>query len=680
MDLETDVAKLKRVGTKTAELLYSRGIRTVNDLVTYYPSRYEKYVSLSAVSQAEEGKVCAVLLTVIGKGSSVRTGGRSICNFRAGDATGDVRLTYYNMPYMVKNLPAGCQRVFMGTMKKTARGLSYMEQPRVYTLEDYHDLEDTYQPVYPLFQGMKNKQMSALIDQALEGLPPLEDYLPPKDRERLNLCAREEAVRGIHHPKSMEELGKARSRLIFDEFFEFILGIRKKKIENEGLRNERPMAAASLPGQLIGKLPYSLTGAQKRAWQEIQRDLTGEYVMSRLLQGDVGSGKTILAFLALLMCSENGRQGALMAPTEVLAVQHMENLEKLKNQYALPINPVLLTGSVKGKARKAAYEKIASGEADIIIGTHALIQDSVEYKDLGLVITDEQHRFGVRQRESLAGKGKSVPVLVMSATPIPRTLAIIMYGDLQISVLDEMPSGRLPIRNLAINTGERPRIYRFLYGQISQGRQAYVICPEVEEGEMSELENVKDYTEKLRKIFPPEVKIDSLNGRMKPKEKTEVMERFSSGETDLLVSTTVIEVGIDVPNATVIAIENAERFGMSQLHQLRGRVGRGKWQSYCIFLYTPGAAGGDDPSKKPRRLEILERTNDGFVIAEEDLKLRGPGDLFGERQSGELGFILADIYEDSSIMKKAASYVEEVLAADPSFELPSMRRPDFRSI
>ena len=680
MNLQTDVAKLKGVGAKTAELLYSKGIRTVSDLVCYYPSRYEKYVSLSAVSQTEEGKACAVLLTVIGKGSSVRTGGRSICNFRAGDATGDVRLTYYNMPYMVKNLPAGSQRVFMGIMKRTARGLFYMEQPRVYALDDYHDLENTYQPVYPLFQGMKNKQMRSLIDQALEGLPAFDDYIPEAERSRLGLSSKDDAVRGIHHPESREQLGKARARLIFDEFFEFILGIRKKKIENEAMINERPMKPSSLPEELIEKLPYSLTKAQLRAWKEIRRDLTGGYVMSRLLQGDVGSGKTILAFLALLLCSADGRQGALMAPTEVLAVQHMENLEKLKEQYGLPVRPVLLTGSVKGKARKAAYEKIASGEADIVIGTHALIQDSVEYADLGLVITDEQHRFGVRQRESLAGKGKAVPVLVMSATPIPRTLAIIMYGDLQVSVLDEMPKGRLPIKNLAIGAGERPRIYRFMYKQIREGRQAYVICPEVEEGELTELENVQDYTEKLRKIFPPEVRIDSLNGRMKPKEKTEVMDRFAAGETDILVSTTVIEVGIDVPNASVIAIENAERFGMSQLHQLRGRVGRGRWQSYCIFLYTPGAAGGDDPDQKPKRLEILERTNDGFIIAEEDLKLRGPGHLFGERQSGELGFILADIYEDSSIMKKAASYVEEVLAADPSFELPSMRRPDFRSI
>ena len=680
MNLQTEVGKLKRVGPKTAELLNSKGLYTAGDLVNYFPYRYEKYVSLSAVSAAEEGRECAVLLTVIGKGSSVRAGGRTICHFKAGDATGDCRITFFNMPYMVKNLPPGSQRVFMGVMKKSPRGLRYMEQPRVYAVDDYHSLEGSLQPVYPLFQGIKNRQICALVDQVLEGLPEFEDYLNSSDRERLGLCTRDQALRAVHHPSSIEELGKARNRLIFDEFFEFILGVRKKKKENDVLRSEDPMQPRELPDELISKLPYALTGAQKRSWEEIKRDLTGEFVMSRLLQGDVGSGKTILAFLALLLCSANHRQGALMAPTEVLARQHMENLTKLKEQYELPIRPVLLTGSVKGKARKDVYEKIASGEADIIIGTHALIQDSVEYANLGLVVTDEQHRFGVRQRESLAGKGNTVPVLVMSATPIPRTLAIIMYGDLQISVLDEMPSGRLPIKNLAISSTERRRIYRFMYGQIKQGRQAYVICPEVEEGVMSDLENVQDYTEKLRKIFPPEVRIDSLNGRMKPAEKTEIMERFSAGQTDILVSTTVIEVGIDVPNASVIAIENAERFGMSQLHQLRGRVGRGKWQSYCIFLYTEGAEGEGSGAGKPKRLEILEKTNDGFVIAEEDLKLRGPGDLFGERQSGELGFVLADIYEDSAIMRKAAAYVDEVLASDPDFKMPHLRQLDFRTI
>ena len=634
MNLQTEVGKLNRVGPKTVELLTSHGIYTVSDLVNHYPMRYEQYTPLCAVSQAQEGKNCAVLLTVIGRGSNVRAGKRAITHFKAGDATGDCRITFYNMPYMTRNLTPGSQRVFMGVMKKSPRGLYYMEQPRVYSLDDYHDLEGTLQPVYPLFQGMKNKQMTSLIGQALDGLPAFEDYISDAERAKLQLCTRNEALRGIHHPESMERLAQARNRLIFDEFFEFILGIRKRKRENDLLVNERPMKNLPLPDELLSKLPYSLTGAQKRAWEEIRRDLTGNYVMSRLLQGDVGSGKTILSFLALLLCSANSMQGALMAPTEVLARQHMENLVKMKEEYDLPIHPVLLTGAVKGKARKAAYEQIASGEADIIIGTHALIQDAVEYKDLGLVITDEQHRFGVRQRESLAGKGKAVPVLVMSATPIPRTLAIILYGDLQISVLDEMPAGRLPIKNLAISSQERQRIYRFMYGQLKQGTA----------------------------------------------EKTAVMERFGAAQTDILVSTTVIEVGIDVPNASVIVIENAERFGMSQLHQLRGRVGRGKWQSYCIFLFTPGAEGDDNPGQKPKRLAILEKTNDGFKIAEEDLKLRGPGDLFGERQSGALGFILADIYEDSSIMKKAADYVDVVLAADPQFETPHMRQLDLRSI
>ena len=335
MDLHTEVGKLKRVGPRTAELLQSKGLNTVGDLVGYYPSRYEKYVGLSAVSAASENGECAVLLTVIGRGSTIRTGGKTITHFKAADATGDCRLTFFNMPYMVKNLPPGSQRVFMGVMKLTPRGLRYMEQPRVYSREDYHDLEGTLQPVYPLFQGMKNKQISALIGQALEGLPAFEDYLDEKERERLGLCERDLALRAIHHPASMQELGMSRNRLIFDEFFEFILGIRKKKKENEELKNVSPLLPGTLPEELLSKLPYSLTGAQKKAWEEIKRDLTGEYVMSRLLQGDVGSGKTILAFLALLLCSANHRQGALMAPTEVLAKQHMDNLLKLKDQYDL---------------------------------------------------------------------------------------------------------------------------------------------------------------------------------------------------------------------------------------------------------------------------------------------------------------------------------------------------------
>lgn len=684
MQMDTRVTELRGVGTKTAELLAGRNIYTIGELLRYYPARYEEYKKLVSLPKAEEGEISAVLLTVIGRGSTVRAGGRTISHFRAGDATGDCRLTYFNMPYMVKNLPPGTRRVFRGRVKRSSGGLCFMEQPRVYLPEEYQRIEGTLQPVYPLFQGMKNKQMMALTRQALDKMPPFSDYLPVQKRREYGLCDEDAAMRLIHYPPDKEALLAARNRLIFDEFFKFILGIRRQKTAVDRLRVAVPMQKTPLTEEFIAGLPYSLTKAQRRAWSEIERDLTGEYVMNRLLQGDVGSGKTIVAFLALLLISANGRQGALMAPTEVLARQHMENLIRLREKYTLPIHPVLLTGSVKGKQRKEVYRQIAGGEADIVIGTHALIQEAVEYRNLGLVVTDEQHRFGVRQRESLAGKGQNVPVLVMSATPIPRTLAIILYGDLQISVLDEMPPGRLPVKNLAIDTASRPKVYRFLYGQLRQGRQAYVICPEVDEGEMDTLENVTDCARKLREIFPDDIRVASLHGRMKPQEKNAVMERFAHHEIDILVSTTVIEVGIDVPNASVILIENSERFGMSQLHQLRGRVGRGKWQSYCVFLYTPRAecncGEGNPEGGKPRRLEILEHTNDGFKVAEEDLKLRGPGDLYGVRQSGDLGFVLADIYEDSEFMKEAAACVDEMLIEDPAFETDDMRRLDFRTI
>ena len=680
MDINTDITALRGVGPKTAQLLRSRNLNTLGDLAAYYPVRYDEYDMIRSLSAAEEGKVCSLLLTIIGRGSMIRAKGRVMCHFRAGDATGDCRLTFYNMPFIVKTLPPASQRVFRGLIKKTARGDVYIDQPSVYSREEYHSLAGRLMPVYPLFAGIKNKQMKSLVQKALKELPEYPDHLSEEDRKRLSLIGKDAAVRSIHDPADRAHLAGARNRLIFDEFFTFILGMRKQRSLNDELLNERPLLDDPLPDELIAKLPYSLTGAQRRAFSEIRRDLTGRTVMSRLLQGDVGSGKTIVAFLALLLCAANHRQGALMAPTEVLAQQHMRAFEKLVGEYALPIRIVLLTGSVKGKARRQVYEQIREGRADIIIGTHALIQEAVEYHDLGLVVTDEQHRFGVRQRESLTGKGEQVPVLVMSATPIPRTLAIILYGDLKISVLDEMPAGRLPIKNLAIDSSQRARVYRFIMKQLGEGRQAYIICPEVEEGENSGLENVTDYTLRLRRIFPGEIRIDSLHGRMKPDEKNAVMERFIRHETDILVSTTVIEVGIDVPNASVILIENAERFGMSALHQLRGRVGRGEWQSYCVFMFTPGAGSPGDPSQKPARLEILERSNDGFVIAEEDLKMRGPGDLFGERQSGALGFILADIYEDSTIMKKAAAFVDEVLLRDPDYSTEDMRRLNVMTI
>lgn len=667
------ITEIKGVGPKTAQLFESHGVTTVRDLLTYYPRDYDEYGEICRLSDAVPGRIQAYLLVIVGSGTVIHNGKRTIVQFKAADATGEVRLTFFNMPYIIRTLRPGTRRVFRGALRVTAGGRLFLQQPRTFTQEEYGKLAGSLQPVYPLFQGIKNSQIMRMEKYVLDHVDLPEDYLSNKERESMNLADENSALVHIHFPGSREELHSAHRRLVFDEFFAFIFAVRSERTKTQALRNERPLARTKETERLIGALPYRLTGAQLRAWREIEADLSRPFVMNRLLQGDVGSGKTIVAFLALLMCAENGRQGILMAPTEVLARQHMKDLTQMTKDYGLHIHPVYLTGSVTGRARRNVLEEIETGAADVIIGTHALIQDAVNYRDVGLVITDEQHRFGVRQRESLAGKGESVPVLVMSATPIPRTLAIILYGDLSVSVLDEMPQDRLRTKNLAISVEGRGKVYRFMYSQIRQGRQCYVICPEVEEGELSGLENVTDYTEKLRKIFPPQVRIDSLNGRMKPAEKDAVMQKFEQHGTDILVSTTVIEVGINVPNATVMVIENAERFGLSQLHQLRGRVGRGKFQSYCVFLYSGGA-------DKPKRLEILEHTNDGFKIAEEDLKMRGPGDVFGTRQSGDLGFVLADIYDDSDVMKTAAHFVSEKLRDDPGYTNDRVKPVDFRSI
>ena len=417
-------------------------------------------------------------------------------------------------------------------------------------------------------------------------------------------------------------------------------------------------------------LPYQLTKAQQNVWYEIERDLRGERLMARLVQGDVGSGKTIIAFLAMIMAAENGYQSAVMVPTEVLARQHYEALTKLleENHLLEAYRPILLTGSNTVREKREIYAKIASGEVRMIVGTHALIQEKVEYESLSLVITDEQHRFGVRQREMFSTKGNKPNVLVMSATPIPRTLGIILYGDLDISVIDELPARRLPIKNCVVDTSYRPKAYRFIENQVREGRQVYVICPMVEESEGMEGENVLDYAETLRRILPSDITVEILHGQMKPKEKNQVMEEFSSGKIQVLVSTTVVDVGVNVPNATVMMVENAERFGLAQLHQLRGRVGRGEFQSYCIFVH------GKDQAEKSKRLQILNQSNDGFYIAQEDLKLRGPGDLFGVKQSGVLEFGIADIFRDASIMKNASEAAGEILSLDFQLELPQNQR------
>ena len=577
------------------------------------------------------------------------------------EAGQELQLTWYNMAFLKKTLAFGGTYIFRGVVSEKKNRL-VMEQPEIFTKEQYQTMQNRLLPIYSLTKGMTNKMIAKMVRQVLEEKEIEQEYLSEKIRTSCQLAEYNYAVQEIHFPKNRENMILARRRLVFDEFLIFLLSVRhmKETVKNE--KNLFGIKPVSETEALIQSLPYSLTNAQKKVWQEIQKDMTGEKLMARLVQGDVGSGKTILAFLAMILSAQNGYQAALMVPTEVLAVQHFESLKQLLEEHQLDFEAVLLTGSTKVKERREIYQKIENGKAKLIIGTHALIQENVTYKNLALVITDEQHRFGVHQREDLSKKGRRPHVLVMSATPIPRTLAIMLYGDLDLSVIDELPANRLPIKNCVVDTSYRKSAYRFMQKEIAEGRQVYVICPMVEESEGLEAENVLDYTKKLRQEMPPEISIGFLHGRMKPAEKNKIMEEFSENKIQILVSTTVIEVGVNVPNATVMMVENAERFGLAQLHQLRGRVGRGEHQSYCIFMQ-----GGAKKEIK-ERLQILVESNDGFFIAGEDLRLRGPGDLFGIRQSGILEFKLADIYQDAAILKEASIVADEILEKDPHLE------------
>lgn len=688
----TDIKTLKGVGEKTAALFQKLNIATAEELVCYYPRDYEQFSEPVSLMEAPDGELTAVVGKIAGNVATRHVRGLSITTFQAACEGGVLHLTYFNMPYLKNSLKRDVYYVFRGCLHRR-KDRCVMEQAGIYKTEEYGKLTGCLQPRYSITKGLTNNAVTKAVKQAMGLVDLSADPLPLKIREKQGFPGLAEAVEQMHFPENREMLLAARSRLVFDEFFRFILILRRMREENERAESVCTMLEVAQTGRLIEALPYRLTKAQKRVWEEIQADMTSGYAMNRLVQGDVGSGKTILAFLALLMCAANGCQGAMMAPTEVLARQHYESLLKLKQSYGLQIRPVLLTGSVTAKDRREIYAKIESGEADIVIGTHALIQEKAVYRKLALVITDEQHRFGVRQRESLAGKGveaaekgKAVHVLVMSATPIPRTLAIILYGDLHISVLDELPADRLPIKNCVVDTSYRNTAYQFIEKEVSQGRQVYVICPMVEEGESSDLEDVGSYAKKLRSALPETIRIGTLHGRMKPAQKTKIMEDFESGNMDVLVSTTVIEVGINVPNATVMMVENAERFGLAQLHQLRGRVGRGDKQSYCIFI-----SKSNNPQTM-ERLKILNESNDGFYIAGKDLSLRGPGDLFGIRQSGDLQFALGDIYRDAAILQSASEWADRVLAEDKDLSGPeyaALRRSlleeernevDFRSI
>ena len=638
--------ELKGVGEKTEKLFQKIGIQTTDDLLHYYPRNYDAYDEPGEISSLKENTVAAVKGTITTGVYVNKIRNLQVISITVADATGRLPVVWFNASYLKNTLKKGSCFIFRGKLSRK-KGRLEMEHPEIFTPAAYEEILHSMQPVYGLTAGLSNKLIVKLMHQVLEEQELKAEFLPDELKEYYHLADDNYAISTIHFPATMQELLVARKRLVFDEFLLFILAVQILKGKTEEASNAFLMKPVWATEQIIEALPYRLT------------------LMSRLVQGDVGSGKTILAFLAMVLTVENGYQTALMVPTEVLANQHYEAFTRLIEEQGISsCRPALLTGSTTAKEKRRIYGEIASGETNVIIGTHALIQEKVIYENLGLVITDEQHRFGVKQREALTTRGNPPHVLVMSATPIPRTLAIIVYGDLDISIIDELPAMRLPIKNCVVGTSYRPKAYTFIERQVREGRQAYIICPMVEESEGVDGENVTDYTASIREIFPSDITIGMLHGKMKPKEKNQIMEQFAKGEIQILVSTTVVEVGVNVPNATVMMVENAERFGLAQLHQLRGRVGRGEYQSYCIFMQ------GNEEEETSKRLQILNKSNDGFYIAGEDLKLRGPGDLFGIRQSGQLEFHIGDIYQDADVLKSASEAAGEILTLDRELELP----------
>ncbi len=661
MDRNSPITQVKGIGAKTASLFEKLGVYTVGDILLHYPKTYLQFPKAKYVDEAVEEETAAVIGRLIKSPCVMRARNMPITVTAIGTLTQTIELIWFRMPYIKNQLNLGETYIFYGKIFNKKNKLT-MEQPTIYTKEQYAAMEQSFLPVYGLTGGVSNNLITKTIRAVLREEHLFTEYLPSKIRDRYQLCEYNYAVKQIHFPDDMDTLITARKRLVFDEFFLFILDMQYQKEKRVKEINEFRFLEDHFTDELIAKLPFELTSAQIRALADIKRDMRGAYVMQRLIQGDVGSGKTIIAFLAMADTAHNGCQSAIMAPTEVLARQHYETFRALCEQFGIKIPIVLLTGSMTAKQKRMSYEALLLYQNAMVIGTHALIQEKAVYDNLALVITDEQHRFGVRQREVFAKKGSNPHILVMSATPIPRTLAIILYGDLDISVVDEVPKKRLPVKNCVVDTRFRPKAYEFIEKEVKDGHQAYIICPLVEETESIEAENATDYVKKLRTILPGDIALGILHGQMKPEQKNSVMESFLKNEIQVLVATTVVEVGVNVPNATVMMIENAERFGLAQLHQLRGRVGRGDAQSYCIMV------NGSHSLTAERRLAILNESNDGFKIASEDLKLRGPGDFFGIRQSGDLQFALGDIYQDAYVLQQASDSVNCLLEEDPELE------------
>lgn len=658
--LNTDIRYIKGVGEARAKSLAKLGITDLRSLLSYFPRAYDDrraYKKIADLIPGENACVCAVIAGEP-KLSRIRKG-LDLIKLRAVDETGALELTYFNQSYLKNTFHTGDAYVFFGRAEGTP-SRPQMTNP-LFERECAHQITGRIMPIYPLTAGVSQSMLYKAVEQGLAAcVDELPDILPENVRLVYQLCHTRFAYENIHFPTDDEALSAARRRLAFEELFLLALGLKL-------LRERRTFVAGKQCKKVdlspfFTSLPFSLTGAQRRAIGDIARDLTGKRPMNRLVQGDVGSGKTMVAAAAIYMAAKNGLQCALMAPTEILAEQHYRSLAPLLEPLGIPC--ALLTASTTAKERRALNERLRSGELSLVIGTHALLSPDVQYQNLGLVVTDEQHRFGVDQRAALSAKGDDPHLLVMSATPIPRTLALMIYGDLDVSILNELPPGRQKIDTFAVPSSYHARIYAFLRKLVADGRQAYIVCPMVAENDElpDERKAVTAYAETLQKEVFPDLRIAPIHGKMKPKEKDAVMRAFAAHEIDVLVSTTVIEVGVDVPNAALMLIENAECFGLSQLHQLRGRVGRGRHKSYCVLV------SDNKGEENKQRLKVMSSTSDGFAIAEEDLKLRGPGDFFGSRQHGLPSLRVADLSCDLSLLHETQSAAEQLLAADPALK------------
>lgn len=652
MGLEKPIQYLKGIGEKRAELFAKKGIKTVGDLLYFFPRTHEDRSVIKPISKCVEGETVCICATVY-QDPQDRYVRRNmlITSMLVFDDSGMINIVWYNNKYVKNNLRAGEKYIFFGTVSKNKQGRLQMATP-VYEKCGNERFTGKIVPVYPLTANLSQKMVQSAMEEAFNEAGEIQEYLPEDIRNKYMMAEINFAMRNVHFPADFESYNIARRRFVFEEFLILQIALNERKDKNAYTKGV-VFSDVKCVRELTDNMPFDLTGAQKRTINEICKDCKSGKQMNRLVQGDVGSGKTAVAAAAIFMAIKNGCQAAMMAPTEILAVQHYEYLSNLFEPFGISV--VLLTGGIRAKEKREALEKIASGDADVVVGTHALIRENVEFKKLGLVVADEQHRFGVEQRAKLMAKGENPHMLIMSATPIPRTLALILYGDLEISIIDELPPGRKPVKTYSVAGEMRNRIYNFVADNVRKGMQAYIVCPLVEETEKSDLENAEELKKKLSQAFS-DIKVGLMHGKMKAKDKDEIMSAFVTGDVDVLVSTTVIEVGVNVPNANIMVVENADRFGLSQLHQLRGRVGRGGEQAYCILLTDV------ENEITQKRMETMCASNDGFYISEQDLTLRGPGDFFGTRQHGLPEMKIANLFEDKDILKisqEAAKYIAD---------------------